>query len=75
MRVPGGVTEKGPGRRTDNQRNHARAVATSRLKALDQLLHLPYFNLGEKKSVLLQTSLSKYGASAVARVVKMTRGP
>lgn len=32
-------------RRTNNQGNHARAVTTSGLEALDELLDLPYFDL------------------------------
>lgn len=32
-------------RRTDDERDHAGAVTTSGLKALDELLHLPYLDL------------------------------
>lgn len=34
------------GEHTDNQRDHARAVATSGLETLDELLDLPYLDLG-----------------------------
>lgn len=34
--------------RTDNQRDHAGAISSSRLEPLDQLLHLPYLNLRER---------------------------
>lgn len=33
--------------RTDNQGDHACAVTTSGLEALDKLLHLPYFDLDD----------------------------
>lgn len=31
--------------RTDDERNHGGSIASSGLKALDQLLHLPYLNV------------------------------
>jgi hypothetical protein len=41
------------GARTDDQGNHAGAIAAGGLKPLDQLLHLPYLNLSSILSVTI----------------------
>ena len=45
-------------RHTDNERDHARAISTSRLETLNQFLHLPYLNLADEPQVSARKFLS-----------------
>ena len=56
-----GMMERG--RHTDNERDHARAVATSGLETLNQFLHLPYLNLAGEPQVSARKflSMTRYG--------------